>query len=383
MARSADAYTAMLGILKNGCAYVPLDPAFPPDRVAFIMNDCKAQLLVSDSPSTGPHTVNKLPDVLPSWEHGKVLSFCEVMGCAPDQSGVVAPPQKVDPEQIAYAIYTSGSTGRPKGVLIPHRAISVLVAAEQQSFLPKPHDRVYQGFSIAFDASLEEIWLAFATGATLVPCPDSVAKNPSEIPTFLFENRITIFSTVPTLLSMLDRTVDSVRLLILGGETCTPELLDRWHNGKRRIINSYGPTEASVVSHFREYTPGQPLTIGQPLPHYTGFVMDQRQKLLPPGVPGELCLGGPALAAGYINQGDLTARSFVHVEDPITGYSGVVYRTGDLVRCELFAPPFCDSLIRKWCHSVAFIALLQVFRDRGGGLPRPNRPASEDSRIPR
>ncbi len=340
MARGVDIYTAMLGILKNGCAYVPLDPAFPPDRVAYILNDCKAQLLVCDVPIPGNKMMSPLPDVLATWEHGQILNFPDALEAAarpemcrdPGAARRAASAPFISPEGFAYAIYTSGSTGRPKGVLIPHRAISVLVAAEQQSFAPVPQDRVYQGFSTAFDASLEEIWLAFATGATLVPCPDTVTKNPDEIPGFLLHNRITIFSTVPTLLSMLDRNVDSVRLLILGGEACTAELLERWYDGKRRLINSYGPTEASVVSHFREYVRGKPLTIGGPLPHYSGFVMDQHQKLLPPGVPGELCLGGPALATGYLNQPELTAKQFLHVAEPITGYSGLVYRTGDLVR---------------------------------------------------
>ncbi|GAB3638248.1 non-ribosomal peptide synthetase [Hymenobacter arcticus] len=320
MAKSVELYVGMLAVLKAGAAYVPLDLSFPPDRVTFILGDCGAQVLLTNQP---------LPEGFASWP-GLVLDLNIPAPAVPS----FTEPVVVGPDSIAYVIYTSGTTGLPKGVLIPHRSICHLVRAEQLLFQPTPQDRVVQGFSVAFDASLEELWLAWGAGATLVPVPEETMKAPDALPGFLVENQVTVFSTVPTLLSLLPANIPTLRLLILGGEVCPPELLAKWASRQCRVVNTYGPTEATVVATAADFVPGQRLTIGRPLAGYQVLLLDQLGQLVPLGGAGELCIGGAALAAGYLNRPELSAAKFNTVSELPNGFAGRLYRTGDLARFE-------------------------------------------------
>jgi non-ribosomal peptide synthetase-like protein len=320
MAKSVELYVGMLAVLKAGAAYVPLDLSFPPDRVTFILGDCGARALLTNRP---------LPEGFDTWP-GLVLDLSVPAPAVPSFLEPVA----VGPDSIAYVIYTSGTTGLPKGVLIPHRSICHLVRAEQVLFQPTPQDRVVQGFSVAFDASLEELWLAWGAGGTLVPVPEETMKAPDALPSFLVENQVTVFSTVPTLLSLLPASIPTLRLLILGGEVCPPELLTKWASRQCRVVNTYGPTEATVVATAADFVPGQRLTIGRPLAGYEVLLLDQLGQLVPLGGAGELCIGGPALAAGYLNRPELSAAKFNTVAELPNGFSGRLYRTGDLARFE-------------------------------------------------
>lgn len=320
IAKSTDLYVAMLAVLKAGAAYVPLDLSFPSERVSFILGDCEAQLLLTTGSTPAPG----------EWA-GTALNLHQ-LPAHPTDTSAVRPIPVLSPDSPAYVIYTSGTTGQPKGVVLPHRSISHLVQAEQALFQPTPEDRVAQGFSVAFDASLEEIWLAWASGAALVPVPDDVMKAPDALPTFLQTQGITVFSTVPTLLSLLDTPVKTVRLLILGGEVCPAELLSAWGGDGRRIVNTYGPTEATVIATSADYVPGRPLTIGRPVPGYVVRLLDQTGQAVAPGIEGEICLGGAALATGYLNRPDLTASKFIEVDAPQSALRGRFYRTGDLGR---------------------------------------------------
>jgi len=326
LAKSTELYVGMLAVLKAGAAYVPLDLSFPADRVSFILGDCGARLLLTNRP---------LPEGFDNWP-GAVLDLSAPAGSQPattTQAPAATNQQPtLGPETIAYVIYTSGTTGLPKGVLIPHRSICHLVRAEQVLFGPTPQDRVVQGFSVAFDASLEEIWLAWGSGGTLVPVPEDTMKAPDALPAFLNDNQVTVFSTVPTLLSLLPAAVPSLRLLILGGEVCPPELLAKWASRSCRVVNTYGPTEATVVATADDFVPGRKLTIGRPLAGYDALLLDHLGQLVPLGVPGELCLGGAALAAGYLNRPELTAAKFNTVAELPGGFAGRLYRTGDLAR---------------------------------------------------
>jgi len=156
-------------------------------------------------------------------------------------------------------------------------------------------------------------------------------KAPDALPGFLIENGVNVLSTVPTLLSLIEH-VPSLRLLILGGEVCPPELLTKWYSPSCRVVNSYGPTETTVVSTAADFNPNVKLTIGHPLPGYKILVLDQSGQIVPLGAPGELCIGGPAVAAGYLNRPELTASKFNDISPLATGFSGRLYRTGDLVR---------------------------------------------------
>ncbi|QKG55796.1 AMP-binding protein [Hymenobacter sp. BRD128] len=211
MAKSIELYVGMLAVLKAGAAYVPLDLSFPADRVTFILGDCGARALLINRP---------LPEGFEGWP-GQVIDLSEPAPAAP----ALLEPVTGGPDSIAYVIYTSGTTGLPKGVLIPHRSICHLIWAEQVLFHPTPHDRVVQGFSVAFDASLEELWLAWGAGGTLVPVPEETMKAPDALPGFLVEQQVTVFSTVPTLLSLLPGTIPTLRLLILGARYARPSCL--------------------------------------------------------------------------------------------------------------------------------------------------------------
>ena len=320
IAKSTELYVAMLAVLKAGAAYVPLDLSFPAERVAFILGDCGARLLLTTGPAPAPG----------EWA-GTALNLHQ-RPAYPADSSPAEPAPVLSPDSPAYVIYTSGTTGQPKGVVLPHRSICHLVKAEQALFQPTPEDRVAQGFSVAFDASLEEIWLAWASGAALVPVPDEVMKAPDALPAFLLAQGITVFSTVPTLLSLLDTPVDTVRLLILGGEVCPAELLAAWGGAGRRIVNTYGPTEATVIATSADYVPGRPLTIGRPVAGYVLRLLDQNGQAMAPGLEGEICLGGAALATGYLNRPELTASKFIEVDAPQPALRGRFYRTGDLGR---------------------------------------------------
>jgi non-ribosomal peptide synthetase-like protein len=320
--RSTDLYSALLGILKNGAAYVPLDPEYPPDRIGFVLSDCGASALV---------TTKSLKGKAPGFQNSMVCLDEEKAALALFSAEKTPPMIEANSQDICYVIYTSGTTGRPKGIEIEHRSVCYLVRAEGEIFQVKPEDRVYQGFSIAFDASVEEVWLAFFAGATLVAATPEMACAGPGLPRLLAAAQVTVLSCVPTLLSMMDEDVPTVRLLILGGEVCPSDLVKRWWKPDRRIFNTYGPTEATVIATYSECHPGKEVTIGKPIPGSVAFVLDDALKPVSAGEAGELCLGGPCLARGYVNRDELTREKFVSV--PLNGAASErVYRTGDRAR---------------------------------------------------
>lgn len=307
--RSLDVYVALLGVLKSGAAYLPLDPDWPPARVDEILRDSDASLLLTHGARAAPCECLRLDE-----EWGP-----------PPRAALEETPE---PGDLCYVIYTSGSTGKPKGVAIEHRSAAHLVRAERHLFEVGPSDRVFQGFSIAFDAAVEEIWLAFAAGATLVAATRETML--SSLPAFLREHAVTVFSTVPTLLSGIREDLPGVRLLILGGETCPQSIADRWARPGRRVFNTYGPTEATVIATCAELKPGRTVTIGQPIPNYSIYLLDGAGRLAPPGEPGEIAIGGPGLARGYLGNDLLTASKFVR-----STYAPRLYRTGDRGRFDV------------------------------------------------
>ncbi|MBB5637194.1 non-ribosomal peptide synthetase-like protein [Pedobacter cryoconitis] len=319
--RSPEVYLSMLAILKAGAAYVPLDIGYPEDRVSFILEDCGAKFLLSDPASSSSFKLS-----------------CEVI-TVDDSSFAVhknipdAPLVDITVADAAYMIYTSGSTGRPKGVIISHASISNLVKGEERLFQLGPKDKVAQVFSVAFDASLEEIWLAFRSGATLVPVSEAVMHSGAELSEFINDHQLTVLSTVPTMLSMMQGPLPSLRLLILGGENCPHELLLPWHSSGLRIVNTYGPTEATVIATYADFDPLHKITIGKPAVNYYTCILDEKLLPVPIGVPGELCIGGPGLAIGYLHQPALTAEKFIQPSFPMPdGVSPCLYRSGDLAR---------------------------------------------------
>ncbi|MBI1751802.1 MAG: amino acid adenylation domain-containing protein [Acidobacteria bacterium] len=317
MPRGLPAYAALLGILKCGAAYVPLDPGLPSARVRQVAVECGMHLLLA-SASLG--TVPGLP--CPMFD--PALDFAR----DPGAFSAAGP----GPGDLAYVIFTSGSTGTPKGVPITHRSACTLVRAEQRLFAPCAEDRVFQGFSLAFDASVEELWLAWASGACLVAGTPSLMQAGPDLGRRLTEAGITVLSTVPTLLGLLSDPVPTLRLLILGGEACPEDLVAHWWRPGLRMVNTYGPTEATVISTWTDLRPGQAVTIGKAVPNDRIYVLDAQSRLCPIGVPGELHLSGVGLSSGYLGRTDLTAERFITNPFHDGPFTERLYRTGDRVR---------------------------------------------------
>jgi non-ribosomal peptide synthetase-like protein len=322
--RSPETYVAMLAVMKVNAAYVPLDAAFPIERVRFILGDANVSAILS---------MSSFAVRLSGAQVNKIFLDSErqaIDAQAANSLAGVSPPT----EPLAYIIYTSGTTGNPKGVCIGHASICnfVRVAAELYGFAPG--DRVYQGMSIAFDFSIEEIWVPLMCGATLVPGPTGRTLMGDELGEFLRKSRVTVMACVPTLLSTIEQDVPDLRILLVGGEACPQNLVAQWYRPGRRILNTYGPTEATVTAAMTELHPDKSVTIGVPLPTYSIVILDPNEdNIVPTGELGEIGIAGIGLALGYINRDDLTKkkfiRDFLHIKN---NPSGKIYRTGDIGR---------------------------------------------------
>ncbi len=326
--RAVHAYTGMLAILKLNAAYVPLDPGFPPDRLAYICEDAGVGLVLTNL---------RLVDLL-----GQVGAPVVCVDAATGQIDRESAARLTEAEkgapvsELAYVIYTSGSTGRPKGVAIEHAGICNFVRVAAEVYGVSGRDRVYQGMTVAFDFSVEEIWVPWMVGATLVPKPSGGALVGQELWDFLVSRRITALCCVPTLLATLENDVPDLRFLLVSGEPCPQDLIARWHRPERRFLNVYGPTEASVTATWTQLTPERQVTIGVPLPTYTIVLLDpESDRVVPRGEVGEICIAGVCLATGYLNRPDLTAKAFIDDPHQIPNNpSGRLYRTGDLGRID-------------------------------------------------
>ena len=321
---SPETYVAMLAVMKVNAVYVPLDAAFPIERVRFIVGDAKISAILSMS------------------SFAKRLATVQVDKVFLDTERPVIDAQATDPlvdvmpptDPLCYIIYTSGTTGNPKGVGIGHASICNFVRVAAELYGYAPGDRVYQGMTIAFDFSVEEIWVPLMTGATLLPGPAGSTLMGDELGDFLREHHVTVMACCPTLLSTIEQDLPDLRILLVGGETCQQNLVTRWYHPGRRILNTYGPTETTVTAAMTELRPDKPVTIGMPLPTYSIVILNpQEDKTIPTGELGEIGIAGVGLALGYINHDDLTKKKFIndflHIENNL---SGKIYRTGDLGR---------------------------------------------------
>ncbi|MFI0372944.1 Pls/PosA family non-ribosomal peptide synthetase [Actinomadura sp. 1N219] len=319
-------YAATLAVLKVNAVFVPLDAGYPPERLSYIVADAGVRTVLSLS-HLREHLRQAGADVLCVDEAAALVDALPGHRLTDAEKGLPA-------DDLCYIVYTSGSTGRPKGVAIEHAAICnfVRVAVEVYGILPV--DRMYQGMTIAFDFSVEEIWVPLISGATLVPKPSGSVLVGADLLDFMRARRITALCCVPTLLATLDEDLPGLRFLLVSGEACPQDLVARWHRPGRRFLNVYGPTEATVTATWTPLDPDRAVTIGVPLPTYSVVILDpDEDRALPPGEPGEIGIAGIGLARGYVNRDDLTARRFVRdfigIED---NPSGRIYRTGDLGR---------------------------------------------------
>ncbi|HZU57639.1 MAG TPA: Pls/PosA family non-ribosomal peptide synthetase [Actinocrinis sp.] len=301
-----DLYIAILGVLAAGAAYVPVDADDPDERARLVFSEAGVAAVL---------------------EAGRTL---EVRGDA--RPPVVAGRPGLDDD--AWIIFTSGSTGKPKGVAVRHRSAAAFADAESRLFLAEeplgPGDRVLAGLSVAFDASCEEMWLAWRHGACLVAAPRALVRSGVDLGPWLVAQEITAISTVPTLAALWpDDCLDEVRLLIFGGEACPPELAERLVTEGREVWNTYGPTEATVVATAARLDGAGPVRIGLPLDGWELAVVDGAGQLVPMGESGELVIGGVGLAR-YLDP-DKDAEKYAPL--PALGWDRA-YRSGDLVRAE-------------------------------------------------
>jgi non-ribosomal peptide synthetase-like protein len=321
--RTAEAYVALLAVLKIGAVYVPLDLAQPAQRMAYVAADagCRAVLTMAAFAERAA---------------GAGVPVLSLDTLAEERGGF--PPDRRVPDlgaaEDAYVIYTSGSTGRPKGVRISHRSIVSFVRVAAETYGYRPGDRVYQGLTLAFDFSVEEIWVPLVAGATLVPSESPVPLVGSDLRDFLDARRITAVCCVPTLLSTIEEDLPDLRLMIVSGEACPDELAQRWLRPGRTILNAYGPTEITVTATVAVLAPGEPVSLGLPLASYMVVILDpDAPRALGSGRLGEIGIAGIGLSPGYVGRDDLTAKAFV--EDFLglpDNPSGRIYRTGDLGR---------------------------------------------------
>ncbi|MFJ8329972.1 amino acid adenylation domain-containing protein [Streptomyces sp. NPDC094437] len=316
--RGVDTVVGLLGIMKAGAAYLPLDPGYPADRLAFMLQDSGASFVVTRTELTG-----HLPDT-----GAVVVDLAD--GTGPRDLAVGAPTPGPRPDDLAYVIYTSGSTGTPKGVLVPHRGIGNLAAAEIDRLEVTEESRVVQFASSSFDGAVMEILMALPAGATLVLPPHGPLVGEA-LQEFLRERRISHALLAPSAVATLTpEGLEGLRTLIVGGEASTGDLVARW-SPERRMINAYGPTESTVVATMSApLTGGAVPPIGTPLPNTRVRLLDAALQPVPAGVPGELYIAGPHLARGYHGRPGLTAERFT--ADPYGAPGERMYRSGDVAR---------------------------------------------------
>ncbi|MFD3443575.1 Pls/PosA family non-ribosomal peptide synthetase [Microbacteriaceae bacterium 4G12] len=318
---SRELYIAILAILSAGAAYVPVDADDPDER---------AELVFGEAGVVGTITGSGLYTAGASGSSTHLFS-----AAAPHPSGASAPLVAAPlPEDDAWIIFTSGSTGTPKGVAVSHRSAAAFVDAEAGLFLQHepigPGDRVLAGLSVAFDASCEEMWLAWRHGACLVPAPRSLVRSGMDLGPWLTTRGITIVSTVPTLAALWPaESLENVRMLIFGGEAVPPELGDRLATDGREVWNTYGPTEATVVACAATLGGGGPVRIGLPLDGWMLAIVDADGRRVGEGEVGELIIGGVGLAR-YL---DPVKDAEKYAPFPTLGWDRA-YRSGDLVRYE-------------------------------------------------
>jgi amino acid adenylation domain-containing protein len=321
--RSTHLVATLLAILKAGAAYTPMDPSYPDDRLAHTAADAELAVVVTTRPDfPAGHRVT--PDDLLLVAAGPV------------------PPAATTPDDPAYVIYTSGSTGRPKGVVVAHRNVISLLAATEPGFGIGPDDVWTWYHSSAFDFSVWEIWGCLLTGGRLVVVPFLVSRSPEEFRELLVTEGVTVLSQTPSAFGQLidvERRRSggfAVRLVVLGGEPLDARMLPPWFDRhpetECRVVNMFGITETTVhvtvgtIDRTRALAGSR--TVGRPLPGWYVYVLDERGRLVPPGVAGEIHVGGAGVAIGYLNRPDLNAARFL--PDPFAG--GRLYRSGDLGR---------------------------------------------------
>ncbi|OYD87925.1 non-ribosomal peptide synthetase [Nostoc sp. 'Peltigera membranacea cyanobiont' 213] len=318
--RSFEMIIGVLGILKAGAAYVPIDPNYPQERIGFMLQDCGTSVLLTQSFLKDKLSLTEL-------KHQVICLDGDTFSSALIDN----PNVQILPDNLAYIIYTSGSTGRPKGVMIEHQAIVNLALAWAKTFQVQPQSRWLQFGSFSFDLSIGEIATALGAGGCLYLAQKETLLPSQALVDLLADCKISHFALPPSALSVLPRAIlPDLQAIIVGGEACPAELVTQWGT-ERCFFNCYGPTESTVIATIASCEQnGKKPSIGQPLSNIRIYILDANNQPLPPGIPGELCIAGVGLARGYLNRADLTAENFIEVE--LFGKPERIYQTGDLAK---------------------------------------------------
>ncbi|MFI4996968.1 MAG: amino acid adenylation domain-containing protein, partial [Hyphomicrobiales bacterium] len=320
MVRGPELLMAQIGIALSGAAWLPFDADAPVERIAECLVDCGAKALLTGSALAVRAKRAGVPVLVDA-----VLAGENVPPLAEGR------PNGLGMHHPAYLIYTSGSTGKPKGIVVTHANICHFLRSANEIYGFVAEDVVFQGASTAFDLSMEEIWIPYLVGATLFVANPQIIGETDKLADLLTDNCVTVIDTVPTLLAMIGQDVPCLRLILLGGEALPPALAARWAKPGRRLFNTYGPTEATVVATVDEVVEGEPITIGRPIPNYSCWILGEDLSPVPPGQQGELLIGGPGIVQGYLLRRDLTAQKFIQNPYPSDGSDPILYRSGDAV----------------------------------------------------
>ncbi|MGD1702261.1 amino acid adenylation domain-containing protein [Dapis sp. BLCC M229] len=333
--RSIEMVVGLLGIIKAGGAYVALDPTYPQERIAYMLADSSLSVLLTQSKLVDSLTLSDAKVICLDTDWRQISSF--------NQENLL---NLVKPDNLVYVNYTSGSTGKPKGVAIAHKSLSNFVQAIQVEYEIENSDRLLQFASISFDVAAEEIYSCLTAGATLVLRTDEMLSSVSRFVQKSQEWGITVWD-LPTaywqeITSQLETAAlhlpQLLRLVIIGGEQVLPQAVKTWHKqvgDYPKLINSYGPTEATIGATICQLTAAialqKEVPIGRAIANVQTYILDKNLQPVPIGVPGELHIGGICLALGYLNRPDLTYQKFI--PNPFTQEKGVrIYKTGDLVQ---------------------------------------------------
>ncbi|WP_456407429.1 amino acid adenylation domain-containing protein [Caldithrix abyssi] len=320
--RSLEMIVGIMAALKAGAAFLPLDPAYPDERLQYMIHDSQLKIVLTQQP---------LQERLQNFGAQTLALDSQWAQIEPQPEENL--PNITTPLNLAYVIYTSGSTGKPKGTLLPHRGLLNLANEQRKAFNITAQSRVLQFSSLSFDASVWETVMALLNGAALILVDRQILASGDLLVQKMKEKGVTTVTLPPSVLAVFPHEpLPALKTIITAGEKCPQELVKIWGVG-RQFVNAYGPTETTVCASMYNADPAQENDppIGKAIGNFELYILDQNLLPVPVGVPGELCVGGVGLARGYLNRADLTAEKFV--PDPFSGRQGDrLYRTGDLVR---------------------------------------------------
>jgi len=326
--RSVDGLIGMLGILLAGAAYTYLDATWPPDRLRRVVAQCWMPILVTDR-----HVAGIAKDLGPA-----TIGLDHVLTARWSEWGDPEPLVVNQPGDLAYVVHTSGSTGVPRGVAVEHRGVANMCQQLARMFKVSPGSRMLQFSHWAWDAAVCEILVTLTAGATVVLAPEAVRRGGEDLAEFLRRHQVSLATLTPSVLAALPHSdLPDLRTVVAVGEPCPADLVTRWARPGRRVLNGYGPTEATVAVSVSSCRPGRTVTIGRPLPGVTVRIVDDTGTAVPTGQPGELLVGGVGVARGYLTDpqdADPDLGPTVATAGPFfTDAAGARwYRTGDVVR---------------------------------------------------